>query len=109
MNTERGKPLPFGATPLKEGVNFAIHGKDIEKMTLCLYRENQLFEKISLDPEKNRSGTIWHVLVKDLPETFGYAFESARKDQKPFLLLDPYAKAIISDSKWHDISREQFV
>lgn len=109
MNTERGKTLPFGATPLKEGVNFAIHGKEIENMTLWLYRENQLFEKIPLDPEKNRSGSIWHILVKDLPETFGYAFEASRKEQKPLLLLDPYAKGVISDPKWRDSPREQFV
>lgn len=100
---ERGFPFPFGATFTAEGVNFAIAAKEAEKAALCLYEESQrrLLKEIELDPLQHKTGDVWHILIKGLPEIFAYGYKV-----KPFLsndtylLLDPYAKLLDTSCKW---------
>ncbi|KAI9124532.1 hypothetical protein K1719_004454 [Acacia pycnantha] len=109
FHISRGYPMPFGATLRDGGVNFAIYSANATSATLCLItlsdlRHNRVTEHIPLDPYINKTGDVWHVLLKGdfkdmlygykldgkfLPEE-GHYFDSSR------ILLDPYAKAVIS-------------
>ncbi len=105
MEIKRGQAFPFGTHHVENGVNFAIYIKDAEKVSLCLFdernREQILFEK-ELEGE-NRTGYVWHAFITDLPKVFAYGYRVKLKDQEEtHLLLDPYARNLTSDEKWHD-------
>lgn len=110
MANKRGVSFPYGATQLKEGINFAVYAKNVSSMSLCLFNENDLnqpFTTISLDPNVNRTGDIWHILITDLPHSFVYGYQVTHQDTTSSqLLLDPYAKLISSDPVWHAESRQ---
>src|SRR5512139_4153574 len=105
INAQRGHPLPFGATLLPGGVNFAVFSRHATRMTLVLYRPGDarpLWE-FPLDPELNRTGDVWHVFVEGLTAGFEYGYRAAREDLMPHpldcfdpavVLIDPYAKAL---------------
>lgn len=109
LKIENGVPFPFGATALAKGINFAIFAKNVESIVLCLFYEDAQdpFYKVSLDSSQHKTGDIWHLLVKELPERFAYAYEVQLKGQtNPHLIVDPYAKNIVSDPLWHHSSRK---
>lgn len=113
MRCSRGLSIPFGATRHKNGINFSIHCKEAQRISLCLFDEyepNRPFEKILLDAKKNKSGSIWHIWVEGLPENFAYAYEITpiNNENHNYLILDPYAKSVVSDAKWHQSSRKKF-
>ncbi|KAK4757796.1 hypothetical protein SAY87_019097 [Trapa incisa] len=108
-----GLPTPFGATPVDGGVNFAVFSGGAVSATLCLLspsdlRENTVSEQISLDPSINRTGDVWHVFLKgDFTNMlYGYKFEGKFSPDEGYLydatriLLDPYAKAVISRGEY---------
>ncbi len=100
-----GKPYPFGATEEKEGINFAIYAKEVEKLSLCLFDENHPqipFKEIELDPIHNKTGEVWHILVLGIPPFTAYGFRLTPIQPKDtsYLLLDPYAKAVASHPIW---------
>lgn len=97
MNTSNGYPYPLGVSKQAEGVNFALASKSAQNVTLCLFKDNltQPSAEIQLDPEKNKTGDVWHACVYNLePDTY-YAYRIADK-----LVLDPYAKAVTSTNSW---------
>lgn len=105
LQTEPGHPYPFGATSVKDAVNFAVYAKDAEKISLCLFEEGKLDTPIAefeLDPTQNRTGEVWHIAVHHLPPfaAYGYRITLQQEKDKSYLLLDPYAKAIASDAEW---------
>ena len=97
----KGSPFPLGATPVADGVNFAIYSKSAAEIFLLLFDEpnGPPTDVIQLqDHEK----FIWHTRVKGLKagQLYGY---KVRGDYRPEfglrfndskLLLDPYAKAV---------------
>lgn len=112
MQHNRGICFPFGATRYKDGINFAIHAKGVDKISLCLFHEQQPekpYEKILLS-HKNNTGSIWHIWLKGLPPIFSYAYEITllEEPQVKHLVLDPYAKSVCSGSAWHDHARKKF-
>ncbi|CAN6452621.1 unnamed protein product [Victoria cruziana] len=108
-----GSPFPFGATGRDGGVNFAIISGGATSVTLCLIsmtdlKENRITEQFPLDPVANKTGDVWHALLmgnfKDMlygykvdgkfcPEE-GHYFDASR------VLLDPYAKAVVSRGEY---------
>ncbi|ESQ52690.1 hypothetical protein EUTSA_v10016275mg [Eutrema salsugineum] len=104
-----GLPSPFGATVRNDGVNFSVYSANSVSATICLIslsdlRQNKVTEEIELDPSTNRTGHIWHVFLegnfKDM--LYGYRFDGKFSPEEGHyydssnILLDPYAKAIIS-------------
>ncbi|EHA8590070.1 putative isoamylase 1, chloroplastic [Cocos nucifera] len=104
-----GTAAPLGATACNGGVNFAICSSSASAATLCLFtlsdlKANRVTEQISLDPLFNKTGDIWHVFVqgefKDI--LYGYKFDGKFSPEEGHyfdysrILLDPYAKAVIS-------------
>ncbi|KFK36885.1 hypothetical protein AALP_AA4G184500 [Arabis alpina] len=104
-----GLPSPFGATVKDDGVNFSVYSSNSVSATICLIslsdlRLNKVTEEIQLDPSRNRTGHVWHVFLKgDFKDMlYGYRFdgnfspEEGNYFDSSNILLDPYAKAIIS-------------
>ncbi|KAK9268765.1 hypothetical protein L1049_000527 [Liquidambar formosana] len=105
----QGFPMPFGATARDGGVNFAVHSRNAVSVTLCLFslsdlQENRVTQQISLDPLTNKTGDVWHVFMKGefKDMLYGYTFDGEYCPEEGHyydasrILLDPYAKAIIS-------------
>ncbi|KAF8392784.1 hypothetical protein HHK36_021021 [Tetracentron sinense] len=108
-----GSPLPFGATARDGGVNFAVYSSTAISATLCFFslpdlQENRVTEQISLDPSVNKTGDVWHVFLKgDFEDIlYGYKFdgkfspEDGNYHDSSRILLDPYAKAVISRGEY---------
>lgn len=106
MNVLPGQAFPFGVCKSENGINFAIHAKDPQKITLCIFDEKQLESPI-FETELSQTGSVWHAEIAGLPETFVYAYRVQLNDRQEFL-LDPYAKQVASDEKWHDEILENF-
>lgn len=105
----RGSPLPFGATLKDTGVNFAIHSSAATSISLCLFTLSDLHkglvtQEIPLHPRLNRTGDVWHVYLPDVIEGLLYGFridgpfspENGHRFNPACVLVDPYAKAIVS-------------
>ncbi len=108
--TVRGHCRPFGATPTPEGINFAVFSRHAQQVDLVLFKEGR--EKpvavIPLDPNYNRTGDVWHILVQGLPFDILYGYrvhgpwapKSGHRFDPKAILLDPYALAISGGQRW---------
>ncbi len=102
LEIEMGRPTPLGPQILDGGVNFTLYSKDALSVTLQLFEYNSdkkcasPIASIVLDPQKNRTGKVWHVFAGGLPDKilYGYLIDNDS------LLLDPYAPEIWSGSIW---------
>jgi isoamylase len=106
MQIEKGFLFPFGTFATSDGINFSVYAKEADAIRLCLFHENETsspFEKIEL----HKTGDIWHILVKELSPTIAYGYEVTKKESTQ-LVLDPYAKSIVSEPKWQAESRKEF-
>lgn len=106
-----GKPLPMGATLFDDGVQFAIFSRHATSIVLQLFNKSEdkdpLFE-ITLDPDKNKTGDIWHIFIEGIKagQLYGYRVDGPYKPKvgirfnKNKLLLDPYALAVTGNFNW---------
>ena len=104
-----GMPFPLGATWDGLGVNFALFSANASKVELCLFDEQgrRELERVAL-PEF--TDEVWHGYLPDArPGTvYGYRvhgpYEPAagHRFNPHKLLLDPYAKALVGELRWHD-------
>ncbi|KAL3692101.1 hypothetical protein R1sor_005752 [Riccia sorocarpa] len=106
---QRGRPLPFGSTAMSNGVNFAVHSSGASAVSLCLYTEGDLekgtiTKEIKLKPQVNKTGDVWHIFLPEIAPNLLYGYrvdgkfsqeEGSCYDPKR-ILVDPYAKAVIS-------------
>ncbi|XP_077216116.1 isoamylase 1 isoform X2 [Tasmannia lanceolata] len=108
-----GSPMPFGATAQESGVNFAVYSSNASSATLCLIslsdlQENRMTQQIQLDPMVNKTGDVWHAFLKGdfVDMLYGYKFDGKFSPQEGHyydssrILLDPYAKAVISRGEY---------
>lgn len=104
-----GYPSPFGTSFKEDGVNFALFAKHATGMVLSIYDENnaKLLTEIKLNPEINKTGSVWHILIKGLPTVFSYAYRLTGPTgikgyiaDPHVLALDPYAKVLNSSNVW---------
>lgn len=112
FKTTRGLPSPFGATPYPKGTNFALFSKHAEAVSLCFFNPEPFYE-ISLDPTLHKTGDVWHIFVYHLPLpcSYGYRvdgpydpFQGHYFDNR-LVLLDPYAKQVVSSTQWGSSAR----
>lgn len=108
---QRGHPLPLGVSAVREGLNFAVFSQHATGITLVLFlpgEEESLLE-FPLDPDANRTGDVWHLLVRGLDPGIEYGWRAVRgPDDKPAIhrynpadiLVDPYARALSGGSRW---------
>jgi len=110
VRTLPGKPTPPGATVTPRGINFAVFSRHATRVHLCLFPDGEASEeiRIPLDPERNRTGDMWHVLVCDIPYSWAYGWrvegpyepEEGHRFNPHKLLIDPYAKALVGRFVW---------
>jgi isoamylase len=99
---------PFGVSKQKGGINFALFSNHAKGVTLRLFLPQK--EDPFLEVPLKKSGKIWHILIKNLPEEIEYTyrcegpydFKKGLLFNKEMDLIDPYAKALSSSPKWND-------
>ncbi|XP_064981661.1 isoamylase 3, chloroplastic-like isoform X1 [Musa acuminata AAA Group] len=111
-----GMAFPLGASEAENGINFAIFSRHASCVTLCLSnfgreKSQEICDgmvEIALDPEKNKTGDVWHICVEGLSRSgilYGYRIDGPHEREQghgfdnSIVLLDPYAK-LVSGRKW---------
>ncbi|MCC7059462.1 MAG: glycogen debranching protein GlgX [Burkholderiaceae bacterium] len=104
-----GRPHPLGATWDGEGVNFALFSDGAVRVELCLFGADGRHELHRVDlPEC--TDQIWHgYLPQARPDlVYGYRVHGRYEPALGLrfnphkLLLDPYARSIVGNVRWHD-------
>jgi glycogen operon protein len=106
-----GSPLPWGTHLIGDGVNFAIFSRHATRVRLEFYDapgDGTPSRTIDLDPERHRTGDVWHVWVRGVPQgqLYAYRVEGPYDPQKGHrfnankLLLDPFAAALAGPEQW---------
>ncbi|MFC1837194.1 glycogen debranching protein GlgX, partial [Thermodesulfobacteriota bacterium] len=112
-----GFPLPYGATLTAEGINFSVFSRHAENLWLVLFTPagNKIGE-IELDPSYNKTGDIWHLLLRTRKHDLQYCFRTSGPYDPAgeghffndsVLLLDPYARALAGGEKWNSPDKKQ--
>jgi len=106
----RGKSLPFGATEIKNGINFSICSKNATSVTLVLLqpKSDGTLDEILLDSHRNRTGHIWHIFVHELASNIQYGWrlngaydpKNGQRFDPSVVMLDPYARVLSGGSVW---------
>src|SRR6267154_1993285 len=107
---ERGSSTPLGVSRKGKGINFAFFSQYATEVKLCLFspHANHPFAEIALNPELNKTGYVWHILIKDLPGDqieYGYKVSGPTEDPRNLfdptrILSDPYAKGLNTNPHW---------
>src|SRR5258708_2000300 len=112
----RGHPLPYGATPRRDGVNFSVFSRHATGITLVLFLpgEPEPVLELPLDPRYNRTGDVWHAFLRGLDPGIEYGYR-AHRDPNPEpavyrydrgkVLIDPYGKAVAGLETWGEGDR----
>lgn len=110
FKASKGIAYPFGVRKHLNGFNFALFSKNATRVSLCLFQpEDPLpFCEISLDPETNKTGYVWHIYIYDLSPNlhYGYRLDGPTDPKKGLrydwncIVVDPLAKMICSSNKW---------
>jgi isoamylase len=109
--TSAGAPLPFGSSRAKDGTNFSFFSRNARKASIVFFQPatNRIFAEISLDPEENRTGDVWHICIHNLDPQLRYGIRldgpfDPRGEGHHFshknILIDPYARALTGGSHW---------
>jgi glycogen operon protein len=105
----RGKAHPLGAKVFSNGVNFSLFAKNADQVELLLFHPGEHakpYETLTLDPRKNKTFYYWHCFIPNLKPGVWYAYRAHGKNDLNSnfrfdgskVLLDPYAKAVVSDT-----------
>ena len=104
-----GIPYPLGASWDGMGVNFALFSERAEKVELCLFDDEGEKELARLAlPEY--TDEIWHGYLPDVRpgQLYGYRVYGPYDPNRGHrfnankLLIDPYAKTLFGEVRWHD-------
>ncbi len=94
--TRRGFALPIGCTILGEGINFSIFSRHAHSVTLVVdlpatATEPHHREEICLHPKVNRTGDLWHILLKTRRDDlhYGYRIDGPMSPEQTGLAYDP--------------------
>ncbi|GAB1581151.1 glycogen debranching protein GlgX [Phyllobacterium phragmitis] len=109
MRVDVGLPYPLGATWDGSGVNVAVFSAHAEKIELCLFdaKGKRELKRVAL-PEYTHE--VWHGYFPDLRpgQVYGlrahgpYDPANGHRFNPNKLLIDPYAKMLQGDLRWHD-------
>lgn len=110
FKTSPGFPFPFGPSKHDKGYNFALFSHHATSVTLCLFepKEDKIVAKFVLNSKTQKTGTVWHIFVDNLPPDFTYAYfiegpyDPLRGHyyETRHYLLDPYAKQLATPNQW---------
>ncbi len=110
MRVWQGAPDPLGATWDGMGVNFALFSENATKVELVLFDESPRVRESARIPMPECTHRVWHCYLPDVRpgQLYGYRVHGPYDPSQGMrfnphkVLLDPYAKAIGRDLKWHD-------
>ena len=119
LKFRRGRPIPFGATLVPNGVNFSIFSSAAIACTLVLFEKRAPKPLVEIPfPEEFRIGNVYCMIVFDLDVEnieYGYRFDgpwdpgAGHRFDRAKILCDPYAKAIggrdvwLQQPDWNDV------
>ena len=112
-----GSPMQPGATIMPDGINFAIFSRHAENLWLVLFTPTGTrIGEIELDPVHNKTGDIWHIMLRTRKHDLQYCFR-VKGPHDPggtghffddrTLLLDPYARALTGGETWNGPEKKQ--
>ena len=107
MKIHPGNPYPLGATYDGAGTNFSLFSEVAERVELCLFDEAGNETRIDL-PEV--TAFCWHGYLPNVApgQRYGYRVHGpwnpaeGHRCNPVKLLLDPYAKTVVGEVKWHE-------
>jgi glycogen operon protein len=110
-----GKPLPHGASLIKDGVNFSVFSRNAEKIWIDIFdnpNDAHPVHSFALDADQHRTGDVWHIFLKGLGAGTLYLYRvdgpfephNGHRFNKHNYLLDPYAKEITDCSIFKNLS-----
>jgi glycogen operon protein len=102
-----GRPFPLGATPDRDGTNFAVYSGIADGVTLCLFDAAGAEQQL---PMLERDAGVWHGFAPGVGpgQRYGYRVSGPYEPTQGLrcnpnkLLLDPYARAITGEIDWVD-------
>jgi glycogen operon protein len=108
---DAGKAQLLGSTLTGEGVNFALFSRHAAMVSLILFESpepDSPWMEIPLNRRENKTGDIWHCLVRGLKAGTCYLYrvdgpyvpERGLRFNSHKVLLDPYAKALTGLADW---------
>ncbi|NGX40065.1 MAG: hypothetical protein KR126chlam1_01405 [Chlamydiae bacterium] len=95
ISTEEGSPSPLGVTQTEKGTNFALYSAHATSVSLGIFLQKS--DAPQIIPINKKTADIWHILLKDLPETFSYAYRLTGPSphfQEETWIIDPHAKEL---------------
>lgn len=109
IRTSAGKPIKDGILVTSKGVYFSVFSRNATAVYLELFNsasDSESSHTIELNPDKNRTGDIWHVFVEGLKPGALYLYradgpfepEKGFRFDKNQFLFDPRAKAFSEGS-----------
>lgn len=108
ISCQTGLPLPWGSSITPDGINFTLFSRHAEAVYLIVKPDRNKPDQVEipLDPHTNKTGDIWHVLLRNVsPELLSYGYrvfgpydpEGEGHAYNPQLvLLDPCSREIAS-------------
>ncbi len=104
-------PVPYGAHPVGDGVQFTLFSRHATRVWLMLFDAPDAaepLEEFELGPEHNRIGDIWHIHIRTARVGMYYLYRMEGREppgHKNFFdpgqwLLDPYAQAVARPPAW---------
>ena len=110
LQVTEGKPYPLGATWDGLGVNFALFSENATKVELCLFDSAESKREVTRIELPANNNHVWHGYIRDIRpgQLYGYRVYGPYEPVKGMrfnpnkLLTDPYAKAVVRDTKWSD-------
>jgi len=107
-----GVALPMGVSQTATGLNFSLFSQHAREVSLVLFTSGQhdAILELALDPDRNRTGLVWHIEVAGLHTGTRYGWRLAggagtgRLDRfdSSIVLIDPYVRALTGGSHWGD-------
>ena len=103
-----GRPYPAGPMVYDAGIRFTLFSRHAAQVWLALFatvEDQEPFWECAYDPKRHRTGDMWSIFVRGLPEGVYYMFrldgpyepEAGHRFDPDTYLLDPYATAFAGD------------
>jgi glycogen operon protein len=113
-----GGPYPLGATWTGTEHHFAIVSRAASALHLAVFcpGDDHALCVLRLDPQRHRTGDVWHVAIAGLPAEIEYGYWLAAACEPgggvetplPVLLLDPYARSVSGAETWGELPARSF-
>lgn len=97
-----GTPFPLGATREKSGFNFALFSEvQVLELVIATPTSPEACLYVPLDPERNKTGQVWHLFYETDESMLYYAYTIKDGDTKR-LVQDPYARLVHTGNSFGD-------